>query len=190
MVIPEGAKAVFGLGNPGRKYKGNRHNIGFMVVEALAVDLGAGLKRSLFLAGRVGSAVIEGRRVLLVEPSTYMNRSGACVAKVVARYALKLSDILFVHDEVDLPLGEVRVRQKGSSAGHRGMASIIQALQTQSLSRVRVGIARPENGAVADHVLSDFLPAERPAVKEVVSLAKTACLQWLRYGFEKPFELR
>lgn len=151
---------VAGLGNPGREYRDTRHNVGFLVAEELARRHG-GSFRSKF-SGRVADIRIDGRRVTLLEPQTYMNESGRSVAAAARFYKLEPEASLVLHDEVDLPLGRLQLRLGGGLAGHNGLRSVAAHLGSSNFSRLRIGVGRPERGdprPVADFVLSSF-PAD------------------------------
>jgi len=176
-------KVICGLGNPGERYRFTRHNVGFRVVDLLADRWG------LTGEGRVrdGAALLEARlpepigRVLLVKPMRYMNRSGS-----VLRSALRQTDVdpaaelLVVTDDIDLPLGRVRIRRAGSAGGHNGLRDIIAALGTEEFARLRVGVGRA--GEAASHVLATFKPAERDLATEMVAVGADAAELWLREG--------
>ena len=152
---------VVGLGNPGREYAGNRHNVGFMVVEELARRYG-GSWRSKF-NGRIAEVRIDEHRVALLEPETYMNESGRSVKAAAAFFKLEPDAVLVVHDDSDLEHGRLQVRLGGGLAGHNGLRSVTQHLGTQDFMRLRVGVGRPGRGdrrPLADYVLSDFQPEE------------------------------
>ena len=150
---------VVGLGNPGREYANNRHNVGRMVVDELARRHGASW-RSKF-SGRLAELRIDGHRVALLKPETYMNESGRSVNAAARFYKLEPDAILVVHDEGDFDLGRLQARRGGGLAGHNGLRSIAQHLKTQDFLRLRIGVGRPERGdprPLADYVLSDFTP--------------------------------
>jgi len=150
---------VVGLGNPGREYAPTRHNVGFMVVEELARRHG-GSWRSKF-SGEVADIRLDGARLALLKPQTYMNESGRSVAAAAKFYKVEPEDLLAVHDEVDLDLGRLQARLGGGLAGHNGLRSLAAALRTPEFLRLRVGVGRPERGdrrPVADWVLSPFAP--------------------------------
>ncbi len=152
---------VVGLGNPGREYAGNRHNVGHMVVEELVRRHG-GSWRGKF-NGRLADVRIDGHRVGLLAPETYMNESGRSVKAAAAFFKLEPDAILVVHDESDLETGRLQARMGGGLAGHNGLRSIVQHLGTQEFLRLRVGVGRPGRGdrrPLADYVLSDFEPAD------------------------------
>jgi PTH1 family peptidyl-tRNA hydrolase len=158
---------IVGLGNPGKKYAGNRHNVGFHCLDRLAEVYGMAFDtkrdKATLAMGR-----IAGRRVILAKPQTYVNASGKAVGAIARFFKVAPADVLVVYDELDLPQGTIRVRPAGSSGGHRGMQSIIHHLGTREFPRVRVGIGRPPGRMEPkDYVLQDFYPAEREAMEEV-----------------------
>jgi PTH1 family peptidyl-tRNA hydrolase len=164
---------VAGLGNPGREYRDTRHNVGFMVGDELARRHG-GSFRSKF-SGLVADLRIDGRRVALLEPQTYMNDSGRSVAAAARFYKVPPPSLLVVHDEVDLPLGRLQVRLGGGLAGHNGVRSIARQLGTPDFLRLRIGVGRPGRGdprPVADFVLSPFAPEDD--VEAIVARATDA----------------
>jgi PTH1 family peptidyl-tRNA hydrolase len=178
-------KVICGLGNPGERYLLTRHNIGFRVVDLLAD------RWSLTGAGRVreGSARLETTRpepigrVLLVKPLRFMNRSGVALKAAMRQTDADLAtDLLVICDDIDLPLGKVRLRRSGSAGGHNGLRDIIAALGTDEFNRLRVGISR--SGEAVDHVLATFKPGERELAAEAVATAADAAEQWLREGIE------
>jgi PTH1 family peptidyl-tRNA hydrolase len=150
---------VVGLGNPGREYAGHRHNVGWMVVEELARRHGASWKGKF--SGRLAELRLDGHRVALLKPETFMNESGRSVAQAARFYKLEPDAILVVHDEGDFDLGRIQARKGGGLAGHNGLRSIAQDLRTPDFMRLRIGVGRPERGdprPLADYVLSDFEP--------------------------------
>ena len=152
---------VVGLGNPGREYAKNRHNVGWMVVDELARRHGASWREKF--AGRLAELRIDGHRVALLKPETFMNDSGRSVAAARTFFKLEPDAILVVHDEVDLEVGRLQARLGGGLAGHNGLRSVAAHLKTPDFMRLRVGVGRPERGdrrPVADYVLSDFEPAD------------------------------
>jgi peptidyl-tRNA hydrolase, PTH1 family len=164
---------VVGLGNPGREYARNRHNVGAMVVDELARRHG-GSWRAKF-AGRLAEIRLEGHKLALLKPETYMNESGRSVAAAVGFFKVAPESMLVIHDESDLEAGRLQLRLGGGLAGHNGLRSIAQHLRTQEFLRLRVGVGRPERGdprPLADWVLSDFAPHED--VAELVSRAADA----------------
>jgi peptidyl-tRNA hydrolase, PTH1 family len=166
------AHAVVGLGNPGPEYRGTRHNVGQRVLDALATQLKKAWRRDG--QAMVAHASWRGEPLHLIKPVTFMNVSGPVVAAALRRVDADTGDLILVYDDIDLPLGSVRVRIKGSSGGHNGVRSVIEALGTEDLRRVKVGVGRPEGrGGVADHVLAAFEPEE----EEIVSAAVDAAAQ-------------
>ncbi len=178
-------KAVVGLGNPGRAYVRTRHNLGFRVVDRLAEITGAALER-VEAEALVGEARIADVAVLLVKPQTYMNLSGRAVGEVVRRYGIPLPELLVVLDDLDLPLGTIRIRRKGSAGGHRGLQSVIEALSSSAFPRLRLGIRpmSPIEDTVA-FVLSPFEPDEEPIVEGMIERAVAAVSVWVREGIER-----
>ena len=162
---------IIGLGNPGAKYAGTRHNIGFSAVTALADACGIELKTKE-CRGITGTGVIDGVKVKLVQPQTFMNLSGECVRALMDFYKVPADDILVICDEVSLPTGKLRIRAKGSAGGHNGMKNIIAQIGTSDFARLRIGVGeKPEGWDLADHVLAHFPKEEEEAVRE--SLKKT-----------------
>jgi PTH1 family peptidyl-tRNA hydrolase len=176
-------KVVVGLGNPGPKYAGTRHNVGFDVVDYLAAAPGCGPFRSKFQAA-VAEWKDGGEPVLLVKPETFMNLSGRAVRQVVDFYKLSAAELLVVSDDFNLPLGKLRVRSKGSHGGQNGLRDIQQHLGTDEYARLRVGVGQPGPGEAVDFVLSRFKPGERAAVEETIARAADAVLVWVRSGIE------
>ncbi|MBI4245955.1 MAG: aminoacyl-tRNA hydrolase [Candidatus Rokubacteria bacterium] len=165
------ATIVVGLGNPGPEYRNTRHNIGQRVLDHLAR---AELRKSWRRDGAtmLASGAWRGEAVRLVKPQAFMNVCGPVVAKALRRHRATPADIILVYDDIDLPLGTVRVRMKGSHGGHNGVRSVIEALQTEEVRRVKVGIGRPDRKEqVADHVLAPFAADERPDVDAAVATA-------------------
>lgn len=174
---------VAGLGNPGRGHLYNRHNIGFMVVDRLAARHGIDMKRAQNRA-IVGSGHIAGQSVILAKPQTFMNLSGESVGPLVNYYKVPLDNILVVYDELDIPFGVIRLREKGSAGGHNGMRSIIQHLGNE-FARLRMGIGRPPGRMdAAAFVLQDFGRDELALVSEMLSTAVAAVESFLTDGID------
>ena len=175
-------KLIVGLGNPGAKYAETRHNIGFMVVTALAEQAGIAMKRKGFQAC-YGVGRIDGAEVTLLLPQTYMNRSGDSVAPACQSLGVAPGDLIVVHDEIDLPFGSLRVKVAGGHGGHNGLRSIGAALGDSGYNRLRMGIGRPpEGGDVSGYVLSRFNSEERSQLKGCVDTAVEALTAILREG--------
>ncbi len=163
---------VVGLGNPGPKYAKNRHNVGFMVVDRLAAAAGVELREKH--RGRAAKARLREHDVVLLEPLTYMNRSGESVREAMQFYKVPLASVIVVHDELDLPFGTLRLKQGGGAAGHNGLKSIIQHCGGPDFVRLRIGIGRPPHGNTHGWVLGDFEPSESTALPDVLDLAPRA----------------
>ncbi|MBS1723172.1 MAG: aminoacyl-tRNA hydrolase [Armatimonadetes bacterium] len=174
---------IVGLGNPGPQYRGTRHNVGFDVVEALAERHGIRLKEHKHQA-QYGVGTIDGHGVVLCKPLTYMNLSGRAVATLAKSYGLKPDRIMVVSDDLDMALGRVRAKSKGSSGGHNGHKSIIQALQSEDYPRVKIGVGRSGESS-SDHVLGKFKPDERATVSEALERAVKTCEMWLSDGIDQ-----
>ncbi|MGH9361028.1 MAG: aminoacyl-tRNA hydrolase [Thermoanaerobaculia bacterium] len=176
-------KLILGLGNPGERYRDTRHNVGFRVVEELARRRGARLERL-----ECNALVAPDPGLALAQPQTYMNRSGYAARCLVERWGLAPEALLVIYDEVNLPLGRLRLRRAGSPAGHRGMESILESLQTDQVARLRCGVAGPDGPpageAIVDFVLSPFAPDEREAASAMVVRAADACEVWAAEGVE------
>jgi PTH1 family peptidyl-tRNA hydrolase len=180
--IVESLTLIVGLGNPGAEYAAHRHNIGFRVVEALALAHGLPFSRRKGKA-RVAEGQIAGQPVLLAKPQTFMNRSGLAVSRLSRMHDIPAECILVVYDDLDLPLGRLRLRPEGGSGGHKGMRSIIESLGTQAFPRLRVGIDRPRGRMdPADYVLEPFDKDQQPLVAQGVAQAVAAVECWLAEG--------
>jgi len=177
-------KLIVGLGNPGRKYRETRHNVGFEVAASLMGPLGNPSIKKRF-DGEVAEAVYQGEKVVVLCPDTFMNASGTSVRKAVDFYKLDLDsdDLLVICDDMNLPLGRLRFRKDGSAGGQKGLADIIAKLGTTQFSRLRFGIDRPPpQMEVVDFVLSKFTAQHRKVVDDAIGLAAGAVLQWVVSG--------
>ena len=173
---------IVGLGNPGREYRENRHNIGFMLMDRLAVKLSARFTR-LQSKALVASATYQERKIILGKPQTFMNLSGQSVQGLVHFYKLPLTNILIAHDDLDLPPGTIRIRPDGGSAGQKGVSSILERFRTDEFPRLRLGIGRPPGQMQApDYVLQDFSNAEMVLVSETLNRAVEAVLTFVTEG--------
>lgn len=175
-------KLIVGLGNPGRLYTGSRHNIGFSVVQALAKEHKAPLKNDRNTRSLTAKARIAKQEVILATPLTYMNLSGNAVGALVKKYKTGLEGLLVICDDLDLELGRLRIRPGGSSAGHNGIQSIIDALGSKNFSRLRIGIGKDKRVDAARYVLSRFNRQEREKLKEVIFEATACCQMWAGEG--------
>ena len=176
---------IVGLGNPGLAYRHNRHNVGFMVADALADKLEIPLKRVKFKA-QIGNGKLEDIPIIIAKPLTFMNNSGEAVAPLVRYFKVPLERLLVIHDDMDLPLGTLRMRPSGGSAGHNGMLSIFDKLGTNAIPRLRVGIGRPPGRMdPADYVLQDFPKSEEELLNMVIAQACEAVLAFITTGLEK-----
>ena len=176
-------KLIVGLGNPGRRYQGTRHNIGARVIDTLARRHHVALREEGW--ADVGALTLDGARVLLARPQTYVNVSGTAVADLRRRHRLPLENLLVAFDDLDLPVGQIRLRAKGGHGGHNGMRSIIETLGSEEFARLRVGIGRPPGGVdPADYVLSRFSKEEQARLDEAVERAADAVEAFVRRGIE------
>jgi PTH1 family peptidyl-tRNA hydrolase len=177
-------RLIAGLGNPGPRYADTRHNVGFWVLERLAERHDIPLRRRA-RGALYGEGAVAGERVTLALPQTFMNASGHAVASYVAYLDLPLEDLIVVYDDVDLELGRIRLRKKGSAGGHRGLRSVIHCLGDPNFPRLRLGIGPvPPRWDTADFVLSPFGPDERPVIDEAVIGAMGAVESWLVEGID------
>lgn len=178
-------KLIVGLGNPGAKYEDTRHNIGFKVIDVLSYMMDIPLNKTKF-NGLFGQGQYRGEKVILLKPLTYMNLSGESVGPLVDYFDIDIDDVIIVYDDLDLPVGKLRIRKKGSAGGHNGMKSIIYHLRSDSFKRIRIGVGRP-NGRkpIVDYVLEDFPKEEYDTMTQVVKDAAKACDSWLDTPFEQ-----
>ncbi len=174
-------KLVAGLGNPGSRYEDTRHNLGFRGVDALAGRWRIDVTRQKFSAW-VGDGLVAGQRTTLLKPTTFMNLSGQAVQAAVAFHKLPLEDLLVISDDLDLPVGAIRVRASGSSGGHRGLDNIIQLLGSEGFARVRIGIGRSVREDAVSHVLSGFSPEEEVVANAAIRRAADAVECWIAEG--------
>lgn len=175
----EPMKLIVGLGNPGKKYEGTRHNVGFHVIDRMAAQLDAAVTKKECQAF-TGTVPYRGDKILLAKPQTFMNKSGDAVWALLSYYEDQLDDFLIIHDDLDLQVGSMRFKQKGSSGGHNGLKSIIQHLNSTDFDRLKIGIGRQEN--VINHVLTPFSKEEGKHLDEVLNKACDAALFWTKEG--------
>jgi len=175
---------IVGLGNPGPDYRQNRHNVGFMVVNALASTLDIPIQR-VEMRALVGKGLFDGERLILAKPQTYMNKSGQAVASLARFYKIPPEQIMVIHDDLDLPFGTLRLRPFGGTGGQRGMESIVAKLGTRDFPRLRVGIGRPPGRMdPADYVLHDFDPDQETFLPEIFDRAVKAIRRFITSGIE------
>lgn len=177
-------KCFIGLGNPGKQYELNRHNIGFMAVDRFAAKWGIG---SFQNKGRalLGEGNVNGTKVYLLKPITYMNLSGEAMRAFLDFYKADLEDVTIIYDDMDTAFGQIRLRYQGSAGGHNGIKSIIQHAGTQSFNRIRIGVSRPAPGYnIADYVLSNFSKEEMRSIEQVLDLTCDA----MEYSLDNSFE--
>jgi PTH1 family peptidyl-tRNA hydrolase len=179
-------KLIVGLGNPGRSYANNRHNIGFSCLNHFARTHNIKFDKKQGLA-RTGTGKVANNELVLARPQTYMNSSGRSVSRLVQRFNINLNDLLVIHDDLDLPLAKIRISHGSSSGGHKGIDSIIQELGNQDFIRIRVGIGRPDKAEISEediiaYVLSDFTPDEKQAIARVIPRVSEAILCLLTEG--------
>lgn len=174
-------KLIVGLGNPGKKYAETRHNVGFMAIKKLSdrfdirnIDKDC---EALIAKGNV-----ENKKVLLVQPLTYMNNSGRAVKKLADKYNIEFDDIIVIYDDLDLPAGKLRIKEKGSSGGHKGLKSIMDNFNTNQLTRIRIGIGRPFDFEVIDYVLQKFDKEQKKEINKILSSIDKVVLEILNNG--------
>jgi PTH1 family peptidyl-tRNA hydrolase len=185
MLMP--MKLIAGLGNPGLVYSGNRHNIGFACLGHFARECGIKLAKKHSQA-RIGCGEVAGVAIVLARPDTYMNNSGQAVRRLVDRFEISPGNLIVIHDDLDLPPGRIRIRQGGSSGGHKGVESIIKEMGYRDFIRIRIGIGRPAENAcendIINFVLSDFTPGEKLVIKPALARASDAILCLLTDSLE------
>ena len=176
-------RLLVGLGNPGADYEGTRHNVGFIVVEALAERARAVFQHDGRADAFVGSGRLRGRPVVLVKPLTYMNRSGSTVKHLVRRLGFEPTEVLIIVDDINLTLGKLRLRERGSAGGHNGVQDVIDQLGTDAFPRLRIGVGDDfAQGRQSDYVLSPFTKEEQPVIDEAVVRARDAAVTFVVDG--------
>lgn len=176
-------KLIAGLGNPGPKYAGSRHNVGFMVVDELARRWGADVSRyESRMQGQVGRTEHGGETVIFLKPQTYMNLSGQSVTACSRFYKIGRDDVLVIYDDIDLPLGALRLRGSGTAGGHRGLDDVIRHFSSEDVPRLRVGIGKVAKSETVDHVLGRFDADERPVMDAAITTAADAAGCWIEEG--------
>jgi len=179
-------KLIVGLGNPGRSYARNRHNIGFICIRHFAKTQGIKFDKKKGLA-RIGTGKVANNELVLARPQTFMNSSGQSLSRLIKKFNIDLSDLIVIHDDLDLPLAKIRISHGSGSGGHKGINSIIQELGTQDFIRLRIGIGRPDKPEISEddiiaYVLQDFTPAEKRAIDKIVPKVGEAILCLLTEG--------
>lgn len=175
-------KLIAGLGNPGPRYEETRHNVGFQVADALARRWGVAGAYDKDFEGVCGEALVDGTRVLLLKPQTLMNLSGRSVQAATRFYKIALADTLVVIDDLDLAVGQLRIRASGSAGGHRGLEDILGRCGSQDVPRIRIGIGSVQRAATVEHVLGRFSPQERAPIAEALTSAADAAACWVSEG--------
>ena len=175
---------IIGLGNPEEEYSKTRHNMGFNAINKIAEQYGIKVNKSKF-QGLYESAIIEGQKVILIKPQTYMNLSGECIKQFVDFYKIQKEEILVIYDDMDIEPGKIKIRKKGGAGGHNGMKSIIKMLGTEEFVRIRTGIGRPEHsGDDINYVIGAIPEEEIPKLQEGVEKAKEAVIEILKNGID------
>jgi peptidyl-tRNA hydrolase, PTH1 family len=180
-------KLIVGLGNPGKEYSTNRHNIGFLCLNNFARKQHIALDKQQGKA-RTGTGVVAGNELVLAKPQTYMNLSGQSVSLLMQKYHVLLEDLIVIHDDLDLPLGKIRIRKGSSAGGHNGIKSLIACLGTQDFVRIRVGISRPAlegedaDQSIVDYVLGDFSAVDQPVINETIQRVSEAVVCLITEG--------
>ena len=177
-------KLIVGLGNPGKKYEGTRHNMGFMAIDLLSDQAQIDVDKEVF-HGLMGRGKIYDEDVILFKPTTFMNLSGTAVQEVVHYFKIALEDTVIVYDDMALAPGVIRLRKEGSSGGHKGIQNIIDCLSTEQIKRIRIGIGEPGDNDNIDYVLSKPLKDEMPVVEEAIANAVRALKEMLKSDFDR-----
>ena len=177
-------KIVVGLGNPGREYEYTKHNVGFLTVDILAEKLGIGVNKIKYKA-LTGEGLLNGEKIILVKPQTYMNLSGNSVREVVNFYKTEPEDLIVIYDDADIPLGSLRLRRKGSAGTHNGMKSIIYDLGYDDFPRVRIGIGSEHGGSLADFVLSGFGSGDVKTIEDSIVRAADSVICIVEKGIQQ-----
>ncbi|KRL37745.1 aminoacyl-tRNA hydrolase [Liquorilactobacillus uvarum] len=171
-------KLIVGLGNIGKKYENTKHNVGFMTVDKFAEENNVVFNKTKCEA-MIAELFFNGEKILLAKPTTYMNESGRSVGPLLDYFGIDIADFIVIHDDMDLPVGQLRLRQKGSAGGHNGIKSIIAHLNTQNFKRIRIGIDHPQKQSVVDWVLSKFSAQQEKSLEEGIQRATSALDSWL-----------
>ena len=174
-------KLIVGLGNPGDKYFETKHNVGFMLVDQMAKSLNLTFSHDKIFQADIASTFLNGEKVYFVKPTTFMNESGKAVHALLTYYGLDIEDLLVIYDDLDMEVGKLRFRQKGSAGGHNGIKSIIAETGTQEFDRIKIGIGRPQKGmTVVNHVLGKFSEDDYAMILLTLDKAETALHHYLK----------
>ncbi len=177
---------IAGLGNPGKEYTSSRHNSGYMALEYLAEKLSVKLNKLKFNSV-YGDTSINGEKVMLVKPVTYMNRSGIAIAEIVKFYKIPIENLIVIYDDIDIPLGTLRIRPCGSAGTHNGMKSIVESIGSE-FPRIRIGIGRNDEMDLADYVLQKFSSSEKDIVSPIIEKAAEAALEIIENGIDSAMQ--
>lgn len=177
-------KLIVGLGNPGKEYEWTRHNAGFMVMDEIANSLNCAIDQKKFKA-LIGTCNVQGEKVILMKPQTFMNLSGEAVGEAMRFYQIDLDDVLIIYDDLDLPVGKLRLRMKGSAGGHNGIKSIIQHVHSQDFKRIRVGIDKDARIPVINWVLGKIRKEEKEAFVASLKVASEAAIHFIKHDFSE-----
>ena len=177
-------KLIVGLGNPGKKYEGTRHNMGFMAIDLLSDQAQIDVDKEVF-HGLMGRGKIYEEDVILFKPTTFMNLSGTAVQEVVHYFKIALEDIVVIYDDMAIPIGSIRLRKEGSSGGHKGMQNIIDCLSSDQIKRIRVGIGEPGEWDTIDYVLSKPLKDDMPLIEEAIANVVRGVKEYLKSDFDR-----
>lgn len=178
---------IAGLGNPGDEYHKTRHNVGFDTINYLAEKYNISLNKLKFNAV-YGELNINGEKVLLVKPVTFMNRSGVAIIEIMNYFKIPVENLIVVYDDIDIPVGTLRIRPNGSAGTHNGMKSIINTIKSEKFPRVRVGIGRNPNMDLADYVLQRFSNDDRVIVEDIIKSAGDACVEFVKEGLDSAMQ--
>ena len=181
-------KVIAGLGNPGTQYASTPHNVGFEAVDLIAAGIGANWEFKKSFNADLARGILGGVPVMLVKPRTFMNLSGDAIAPIVKYHNATAADLLVIHDDIDLPVGKIRVRKNGSAGGHNGLKSIIARLGTQNFLRLKLGVGKDKTNVIG-HVLGKFDPASRALADQCVSVSVKACSAIVAEGVDKAMNL-
>lgn len=177
-------KVIFGLGNPGKKYENTKHNVGFMLLDKLAIEFSIPIEKKAHEA-TVGTGYYDGHKILLVKPETFMNLSGKAIWQVIDYYSDQIEDFIVVYDDMDTALGRIRLKKKGSAGGHNGIKSIIASLNSQEFDRLKIGIGQKKTDDTVAHVLGDFSKSEKPFLDEALNQSIDAIKSWIQTDIDK-----